>query len=161
IEVKRRIHELILKTSLVVPQGDWQACLEPGADASALKPESREALNTFVTLQRQLHAAPKVLIRYFRAAFHSTIDDYVRITFDRRIVYQPMRPPDLTGAPKRGSPLDAGGDLLMEVKFRNRAPLWVGDLIRRFGLSRQGFSKYGIAVRLSTRERTRCWDLAP
>jgi len=167
IEVKRRMHELILKTSLVVPYQGWQSWLAPGFDGSVLKPESREALATFVTLQRHLHAEPKILVRYSRVAFHSTIDNYVRITFDRRMAYQPMRTLTLEAAPRRWAPLDSArwigdaGSLLMEVKFRNRAPLWVGDLIRRNGLVRQGFSKFGTAIRISSREIVRCWDLAP
>jgi hypothetical protein len=167
IEVKRRIHELILKTSLVVPYQGWQSWLEPGADGAVLKSGSREALATFVTLQRHLHAEPKILVRYSRVAFHSTIDNHVRITFDRRMAYQAARSLDLLANPRRWAPLDSAGclgsadSLLMEVKFRNRAPLWVGDLIRRFGLVRRGFSKYGMAIRLSSRETVRCWDLAP
>jgi len=166
IEVKRRIHELIVKTSLVVPREGWDACLRPGADLSRMTPDSREALDTFVTLQRHTNASPKMLIRYTRLAFHSTIDDYVRVTFDRKMLYQSMRRCSLDPDPRRWGALDDAGSLgtgglLMEVKFRNRPPVWIGDLIRRFGLVRQGFSKYGAAVRLSRRESARLWDLAP
>lgn len=166
IEVKRRIQELILKTSLVVPQAGWEAWLRPGANLAAMKPASREALDTFVTLQRHTNAGPKMLVRYTRLAFHSSIDDYVRVTFDRRILYQPMRHYSLGGDPRRWASIDAAGslgagNLLMEVKFRGRPPVWIGDLVRRFGLVRQGFSKYGTAVRLTRRETLRVWDLAP
>jgi hypothetical protein len=166
IEVKRRIHELILKTSLVVPQDGWDCWIRAGVDLSGMKGESREALDTFVTLQRQTNASPKFLVRYTRLAFHSTIDDYVRVTFDRRMLYQPMQRYSLDADPRRWSSIDdarslGSNGLLMEVKFRNRPPVWIGDLIRRFGLVRQGFSKYGTAVRLSRRERPRIWDLAP
>jgi hypothetical protein len=93
-----------------------------------------------------------MLVRYTRQAFHSTIDDYVRVTFDRAMLAQPARCYELSPDPARWASLDgpslgAPGSLLMEVKFRNRAPVWIGDLIRRFGLTRQGFSKYGTAVR--------------
>jgi hypothetical protein len=166
IEVKRRIHELILKTSLVVPHEGWDAWLRPGAHLSSMMQDSRRALDTFVTVQRHTNASPKLLVRYTRLAFHSTIDDYVRVTFDRKMLYQPMRRYSFDADSRRWSGIDDAGSfgvggLLMEVKFRNRPPVWVGDLIRRFGLIRRGFSKYGAAVLLSRRESTRLWDLAP
>ncbi len=167
IEVKRRIQDLVVKTSTLVPGGSWVGWLHPGSDLSGLPEPSRRALEVFCGLQRGLDAAPKMLVRYSRRAYHSTIDDYVRVTFDSRMLYQPMYRYELLGNPHRWGHIDdaasigVSGGLLMEIKFRVRPPLWIADFIRGLGLARQGFSKYGTAMRHCTMTRRALWDLAP
>jgi hypothetical protein len=39
--------------------------------------------------------------------------------------------------------------------------VWLRDLVRRFDLSRRGYSKYGRAVRRCFMEREAAWDLRP
>jgi hypothetical protein len=159
VEVKHRTEDLIEKTSMVLPQQNWATWLKPGAVVTTLDSSDRQALESFIGLQHRYSASPRMLVRYRRQAWHSAVDDYVRVTFDRQMVFQPMRQLQLEGDSRCWRSIDTD-TLLMEVKFRMRPPVWAVDLIRRFGLSRQGFSKYGTAVR-----RTMCgnplWDLAP
>jgi len=45
-------------------------------------------------------------------------------------------------------PLGAiGPQVLFELKFASRLPSWMVNLVRAFGLSRQGYSKYCSAVK--------------
>jgi hypothetical protein len=167
IEVKRRAHDLISKTSTVVPPEDWAGWLAPGRDLSEMPEASRRALQTFLALRDRFRAAPKMLVRYRRIAFHGRFDDYVRITLDMHIECQPMRRLELRGDERRWQPIDdpgslgSAGHLLMEVKFQRRPPVWVVDLVRRFGLRRQGFSKYCSAVRRALTDRQAFQDRVP
>ena len=109
-----------------------------------------------------------MLVRYERQAFQSTIDDYVRITFDQHILHQPMRAYDLAGKSDRwaqtGDRESTGnGDfpVILEFKFVDRAPQWLVDIVRKCGLFRGGFSKYSAAVRKSAIESNVYWSLAP
>lgn len=128
---------------------------------------TQRAIEEFVTLQRLLDASPKLLIRYQRRAYSSRIDDYVRITFDSAVCFQPQARYSLAGSPSRWQFADdeasigVSGDLLMELKFKERPPLWIADIIRSHGLIRQGYSKYCSSVRRMRYDWPRFWDLAP
>jgi hypothetical protein len=164
IEVKRRVGDLIRKTSAVVPHDRWQTWLDAGADLSKLPLATRESLNAFVTMQREMDAAPKVLIRYLRQAFCSRYEDYVRITLDSGLQFQRAELLDLTGIDRRWTPVSgpcADGSVLMEVKFKERPPIWVADLVKRFGLVNQGFSKYRTSMECAQAGPGRWWNVPP
>lgn len=167
IEVKRRITDKILKTGAVVPLGQWQPLLCGTEPLSSQSTATRRAIEEFITLQRILDASPRMMIRYQRRAYSSRIDDYVRITFDSQIRFQPQTRYVLTGVPTRWQFTDdeesigLRGDLLMELKFKERPPIWIADIIRSFGLIRQGYSKYCSAVRHYRTDWSRLWDLTP
>ncbi len=167
IEVKRRIKEQIAKTSTVVTGEGWQRWLNQTADCRQLPAGARQSLETFLTLQRSMDARPRILIRYQRQAFRGIYEDYVRVTFDREICYQPVERYDLEADSRGWRPIDDGasigmaGHLLMELKFRLRPPVWMTDMVCRLGLVRQGFSKYCTAVRRQHRDWHALWDLVP
>ncbi len=168
LEVKRRINDVVIKTSAWLPQDGWTEWITPGGrrDPSTLSEANREALNNFLTTMRRAAARPKMLVRYERQAYRSLIDDYVRITFDRHMIHQPMTRYDLNGSSSRWSAMDdaesmggSGSRFLLELKFARSVPVWLVDIVRRLGLVRQGYSKYGCAVRRSFMARDTGWDL--
>jgi hypothetical protein len=162
-EVKRRWNDLVVKSSAVIPAADWPRRLS--GQPCAKSPDG--ALEDFLTTAQMLDLRPKTLVRYERRAFRSVIDHYVRVTFDRRMQYQPMHAYSLTAEPQRWIPIDDGpsmgagrSSLLLELKFITAAPSWLVELVRRFGLVRQGYSKYGAAVRRSILEARPPRDIA-
>lgn len=167
IEVKRRLADQQTKTSTVVPGANWPQWLAPGADLAALPTGARASLDEFLTLQRSTGALPRVLVRYQRQAFKSIVDDYVRITFDRGMCFQNQERYSLDANPFRWTPVDdelslgQRGQLLMEVKFKQRPPVWIADLVVRLGLQRRGFSKYGAAVKRIQSSVRPLWDSVP
>ncbi len=167
LEVKQRIADKTLKTSTLAAAENWSDWLQAGRDYSALSSETRQSLDTFLTLQRSAGAFPRVLIRYQRQAFRSIVDDYVRVTFDREMCFQRQERYSLDGDPCRWRAVDDEislgrlSHLLMEVKFRERPPVWIADMILRMGLIRQGFSKYGAAVRRIQADAKPLWDSVP
>lgn len=154
-EVKRRINDVIAKDRAGVP-GDWAALLtEPGRlPPDSLKPVKRAAVERFMALAIGNHAMPRVIVRYEREPWMSTIDQYARVTFDRHIrslradrfafEYEAAdwRAADhaLTG-PSTWSPT------VLELKFTRDLPIWLSHLVSHFNLHRRAFSKYGHSIR--------------
>lgn len=167
IEVKRRIHELIMKTGVVVPGEGWAGWIDGARPAASLPEGDRASLQQFLTMQRTQNLGPYLLIRYQRQAWRSIYEDYVRLTFDRQMECQPMDRYDLNADPRRWTAVDnegslsSPGALLMELKFKQRPPIWMADMVRRFGLQRQGFSKYCSGVRRIRQERHYLLDRVP
>jgi hypothetical protein len=97
---------------------------------------------------------------------HSTIDDYVRVTFDRRILCQPMHNWKLSGNLRLWRAVDDPATVrednstyVLELKFRIAPPIWLRDLVRTFGLVRRGFSKYARSAQRIRTDRDPAWDL--
>lgn len=155
-EVKRRFNDVFRKSRVSVPREEWPALIARPAKTALFPRGSREqaAFEDFLCLTHAIRATPKVLVRYERQAFVSRIDRYVRVSFDRRLRYQPSTSYDLNGRPGAwratedpASFDELGSQIILELKFMTRAPVWLVDLVRRFGLLRRGFSKYCFAVR--------------
>jgi hypothetical protein len=154
-EVKRRFNEVVRKTSVVVPLETWPALIAAPGNGASLRfsQYERPAFDDFIRLIRTFGVAPKMLVRYQRQAFRSRIDRYVRITFDRHLLYQPTSSYDLTGQSRNWQSNDDpasldefGPRVILELKFMTRAPVWLLDLVRTFGLMRRSFSKYCTAI---------------
>lgn len=124
LEVKRRLGDLVVKDSHLNDAG----------------PECE-----FTRVRAQFGADPRMLIHYERLAFTAANGEYVRVTVDRNIQYQPMSAWDLDGEGRGWRKLPS--KLLLELKYRDTPPVWIDELIARFQLQRCGFSKYGRSVR--------------
>lgn len=157
-EVKRRVNDLIAKSRGRVAADAWARLL---ADPSAPIPDAvtgrdRAAVERFLALARTLHVRPVTVVRYQREPYVSTIDDYARVTFDTRIEAQRVDEPVLALPPDRWRALDDAvmqrcpdprSHVVLELKFTNLVPLWLVNVVRRLGLSRAAFSKYGSSIR--------------
>ena len=90
---------------------------------------------------------PTVLVAYEREAFYSRFDPLLRLTFDRNVrsrIY-----PELASLYEdREMRFLAPGHFIFEVKFYLHLPRWVGDVVRRFDLQRQAFSKYSTGIEI-------------
>lgn len=155
-EIKRRFMDVFRKTRVTAPRENWPSflCRATASGPLPVSPEERPALEDFLHSVSTLRARPKVLVRYERCAFVSRVDRYVRISFDRRLRFQPCRGYELSGkagawrAGEDSAALEEfGGQMILELKFQSGAPVWLLDLVRHFGLMRRGFSKYCFAVR--------------
>jgi SPX domain protein involved in polyphosphate accumulation len=164
LEIKRRIGDVISKKSMLTSRAHWSAIAERGL--SSLIAEGDGSQFPFLRLVEQMRAAPKVLVTYERSAFHSTIDDYVRVTFDRKIVCQPMHHWRLEGNPRLWRAIDDPGTIqendstyVLELKFQLAPPAWLHDLVTALSLTRRGFSKYARSVTRIQPDRDPAWDL--
>lgn len=162
-EIKHRVGDVVSKKSFIASHNVWS-----GFERSDLRclAEMNGAALPFVRLVEQTRATPKVLVTYERHALHSNVDDYVRVTFDRRISCQQMRQWCLRGD-SRGwfavddpaSALEDDSTYVLELKFKKAPPCWLRDLVTEFGLVRRGFSKYSRSVTRLRADRDAAWDL--
>lgn len=163
LEIKRRVGDVVWKRSFLTTHDVWDGLDRDGASGLA---RTHSPSRPFVQLVEEMRAAPKVLVTYERHALYSNLDDYVRVTFDRRICSQRMHRWSLTGDPRRWLAVDgaltAGEDesmYVLELKFKVAPPAWLRDMVTRFGLVRRGFSKYSRSVTRIRSDRDSAWDL--
>lgn len=145
LEIKRRVDRCIHKQRALVRRdcvpllldGAWPTIRHLArADARQLA-----ALRTFCELMRRLRATPRAHIAYEREAWISPGHNAVRITFDRAVQCEPMTAPRLETsfrAPASVFP----GCVILEIKFTDRYPTWVAEMIRAFGLQQRSAAKY-------------------
>lgn len=168
-EVKRRAHDVIVKTRGRVARSAWAELIDnPSAKIPAqLGERDQRAVENFLYLMHTHQARPVAVVRYEREAWVSQIDDYARITFDRAIRSQPQVSASL-GVAKRGwrymdNP-DAQQTLepmtIVEFKFTSAVPRWMINIVQRFDLFRRAFSKYGTAI-AAWHAPAVAWDLRP
>lgn len=155
-EVKRRINDVISKSRGRASRAQWAGLL---ADPAAAIPaeivgKERAAVERFLTLARTLHLRPYTLVRYRREPYFSRIDDYARVTFDTEIRAQAMDRLSFEPTPLGWRALDdavtqrtLASLVVLELKFTSAVPRWLVEVVRRFGLQRASFSKYGTSIR--------------
>jgi hypothetical protein len=86
-------------------------------------------------------AKPVLKVRYMREAYESRGGDPVRITLDTELMHAVTLRHDLSYDSGRwvSTPVDG---VILELKFTDRYPGWLGDLVRIFGLKQQPVPKY-------------------
>ena len=91
-----------------------------------------------------------MVISYDRYSMKGLEDKKVRVTVDSNIRYRDYDV-ELTSG-RYGWPLLEDGKVIMEIKVPGQYPQWMADILNKFGLIDQSFSKYCKAY-LQTRER--------
>ena len=151
LEIKRKTKEVITKKRATVPQ---DMVIEAVSGGAQLGPEGQwPNLSDFSRLAALTGAEPITIVDYHREAYVSTVNEYARVTFDRRLRYQHARSFDLRGDPRAWIALDTywrfdglRSPVVLELKCENQVPYWLADLIRGFNLRLQGFSKYSYSI---------------
>lgn len=154
-EIKEKSSDLVTKYRGVMsgssPSELWE---NPDRVLACAIGEDHENLGKFLHRVLSYNLHPFILTQYRRKAWFGTSEAYARVTldtgmrwreeraFDFSIADREMRPSDL---PER---FDPGCDAVLELKCaREQVPVWMLELIRRFGLVRSGFSKFESASR--------------
>jgi hypothetical protein len=146
-EIKRRINRVIMKSRARVTDRDVPLLLS----GRALPPQGyttdEAALNQFQLYTSTLHAGPVVLIRYTRQAFENTSENRVRVTFDRQLCYKVTSEPQvrLSGSGWQHNSLTVG-NVILEIKFTGRYPIWLARMAADFNLEQRSISKYATSV---------------
>jgi hypothetical protein len=150
-EIKRRMNNCILKQRGGVRRAAVDEVLagrfpDP-SDLVSRDPKHLMALQHFSTLMLELGARPKMHIAYYREAYVPHDDNSARLTMDRVVRSEP----ELTArlSTEMVNPvLIWGRDVVLELKFTNRFPDWMREMVRIFGLRQCGAAKYvdGVAL---------------
>ena len=150
-EIKRRMNNCIMKQRGGVRRDAVDEMLagrlpEP-SDLVSRDPKHVLALQHFSRLMMDIGARPKMHIAYYREAYVPHDDNSARLTMDREVRSEP----ELTArlSTEMVNPvLIWGRDIVLELKFTNRFPEWMREMVRVFGLRQCGAAKYvdGVAL---------------
>jgi len=143
-EVKRRVSDVILKQRAAVMRSSVPTLLAGHAptrrDLFAPEDGALGALHNFCRLKTALEADGRAFISYQREAYASP-DGHIRVTFDRQIRGAKYRglfqlPPQ----PEWAYPMIDGA--VLELKFTDRFPVWMREMVRAMDLWRGNMAKY-------------------
>ena len=151
-EVKRRVNDVIVKVRakvrreaadrLMYPFGDWPD------RADLANPDDERGFNAlvkFCQLRDKLGCGPSVLVAYNREAWCAPEDDSVRVTFDRGLEAAPYDP-DKTFKLMRDDtwvkPIMRNPGVVLELKFTDRFPNWMRQMVQTYNLFRTSMAKY-------------------
>ena len=143
-EIKRKFKNTIVKERAKVPLKEAPNLMN-GANLHLINEKTnfkeRAALNKFIYLTKKLHLEAKTLVTYEREALLGIDDETVRVTFDLNVRSYPE--PNLEEI-FREQDLRTLTDkyFILEIKFFDRMPFWVRQIVRDFGLRKQSISKY-------------------
>jgi hypothetical protein len=163
LEVKRRVAEVICKDRAMISREGVRQILSQGwptqpyfADPSQLVHGKRrqDVNDDFWGFANRVKATGALYVAYYREIWEAPDDEELRVTFDRYIHgsrydgsgrlqvptrgWRPYLPPYLAPFPKDG--------VILELKFDNRAPLWMFDLVKIFNLRQTPVCKYSACI---------------
>ena len=157
LEVKKKIRGVIVKSRCRIPFEAWGQNIIQNIkyDIQFKSHREEEAYLEFVRLTREIIAEPIVWLRYTRESYFGKNDEYARVSFDRRLMYQPASDWDSWGTNGRWKPVDSSlaqrkdyhfSGIILELKTLSDVPHWMIDIVKYFGLERTGNCKYANAV---------------
>ncbi len=156
LEIKNRIgiSGVVKKYRATAEEHQWPHILTdpsfraPESDASAEKANKE----LFLRLAISYAIEPKILTKYQRRAFFSTVDNYARVTMDANMQYRPeynytvCSDHDMTNYDNEtiyAYNTRSEASVVLELKCNvAEVPYWILDLIKLFNLQQVGFSKY-------------------
>ena len=157
-EIKRRDNDVILKRRAAVRReavssllaGQWPKW----SDLHNGNTDQFGALERFCALRDMIHAEGQAFVSYQREAYVTPENNTVRVTFDRQISGQPYgRNWSLFSSQEPVHP-DIGG-VVLEVKFTDRFPNWIGQMVQLFDLERRSMAKYVACIQTLRSHPTR------
>lgn len=141
VELKKKYKGVVYKRRVAASESDamrWIARESPPPRDSQMAREIEWFLH-------ENRPKPKALICCDRTAWVATDDPGLRVTFDEAIRW---RDNDLLLSDgSAGELLLPGGEVLMELKLPEAAPLWLAHLLSEEQVFPTGFSKYGVCYR--------------
>lgn len=143
-EIKRRINEGVIKQRARVRRDAVRSLLVGESPTPehlySWNPQHWSDLLNFWQLVEQLEAAPRAHNAYIREAYVNT-DATVRVTMDRAVYIGPEFGGDLPIAMEEGKEVFPNV-VILELKFTERMPTWLIEMVRGFDLKVTGAAKY-------------------
>ena len=141
VELKKKFRGVVYKRRVQMSAAQAEAYLagqpHAGTDGQILR-----EIDFFL----QSHpVSPKAFIACDRSAWVDRENPELRITFDRDLRWRETELSLTAGS--RGAPLLDPGEVLMEIKIPEAAPLWLAHLLSEQALFPTSFSKYGICYK--------------
>ncbi len=148
LEIKRRVNDVVCKERAAITRQAAADLLSFGArpDPSGLQdPSSNDrggrALENFCRLRASVAADASLYVSYLREAYVLPDSDDIRVTFDRQVEGSPWLAGEAIQPPPRGLRPRIDG-VILELKFTDRFPQWMRDVVQTFNLQRRPVPKY-------------------
>jgi hypothetical protein len=128
---------------------EWPDLLYP-QKMERREPVIKDRLDSFEELIHWYRAQSVLHVQYFREPYVTQLEEYGRITFDRRLSYQILHGSN-TLPYNNGEmiyfddPLTSKhheSPVILEIKVERFVPFWAIDIVQKFCLVQRGFSKY-------------------
>lgn len=103
----------------------------------------------FIRLKQQYNFEPQILLQYRRQAYERADLHRVRVNFDDELIA--TRDLDILGPMRGARSLLRYGYSIFEIKVDNVLPYWLHQLIGKYNLNSQAFSKFCYAVQSEVR----------
>ncbi|NQU24995.1 MAG: polyphosphate polymerase domain-containing protein [Candidatus Nealsonbacteria bacterium] len=151
LEIKKRVTDVIRKERAAVRREAVEYLLKGGRPDDSYLVETRDmneagsALQNFCRLYESIGAQPRVYVCYVREAYTSPDSDRVRVTFDRQLTGTQFGSEALLVPPAQGAEPKVGG-VILELKFTDRFPPWLQELVTTFNLQRRSVPKYNMCI---------------
>jgi hypothetical protein len=142
LELKKKYRGVVYKRRISLPEGAavrFMAGRAPLPEPSQIGRELDWARRFYPDLQ------PRVCLCYDRSPWYSVTDPGFRATFDRNLRWRGDALSLTAG--DGGEALLAPGEVLMEIKIPDAAPLWLAHLLSEEKIFPVSFSKYGTCYR--------------
>jgi hypothetical protein len=144
-EIKRRCNNVILKSRARVRRGSVARLLNGDVahwdDLAHDCNQELKDLQEFLRLCTALQAAPKAHVKYLREAWESPCGNSLRVTMDRCVHSAPEFTARLDLSLEESVPLFEEG-VILELKYTDRFPRWLQELVQAFDLRTASAAKY-------------------
>jgi hypothetical protein len=151
LEIKRRETDVIRKKRAAVTRDAVHRLMHGGYLTGShlasgngdprLSERSLDALQNFCHLKNEIGADASLYVCYLREAYVSPNSDNLRITFDRQVRGCPYERRQGLRLPRKGVDAAIRG-VILEIKFTDRFPGWVHQMVQYFHLQRCSVPKY-------------------
>lgn len=157
VEIKQRVNRATQKLRVLLPYGDAQSlCNERRVPGHAS--QDAATIDEIDCLLWQYNLRPASIVRYARQALVGTEYDLgLRVTFDNDLTYrvEHLR----LDEQHSGRPLFPPGWTVIEIKFNERIPYWLTELVAAHNLNLMRVSKYCRSIELAQNLATSAWRL--
>ena len=137
VELKKKFKGTVYKRRVQTTAERAEAWLSGHSPA----PENSQVCREIDWFLHMHSPSPKIFIACDREAYVADDAPELRFTFDRSIRRRENELSLCDGT--HGAPLLDAGQVLMEIKIPDAAPLWLADTLSRLEVFPTGFSKYG------------------
>lgn len=149
VEIKARVDQWIHKRRAPLTRAESISFLKDGMGGVG-NPDLDNPVFRDVCFQAlQLGLTPKIMTQYRRLAFFGLSEPYARVTFDRQLRAYKESEFDIFPSASRFTNYDhedqyesRDHNVVLELKCEAKIPFWMKDMVRKFELKQQQFSKY-------------------
>lgn len=147
LEIKQKVDSIVHKRRVGLGRQQAHKLLHDG-DAGvfeALSGRKRVDAEHFAHYVERIAARPVLRVKYVREAYEATGHEPVRVTLDSQVMHAVTLDQELGHEAGRWVPTPVEGTIL-EIKFTERFPGWVEDLVRQFELRQRSVPKYVLSI---------------